>query len=147
MFATSGFGDSGPHRGYVSWGPNIEAASGLTKLSGFPDRECTMTHYAYPDSLSGLHGLFAVMCALDHRRRTGEGQYVNLSQLEATISVFGGSMMEGLAAARIRCGAGTGHGSGPAATVAARRTLVLIAVLDDAGGRLSAAPPGIPVGG
>jgi len=97
MFATSGFGDSGPHRGYVSWGPNIEAASGLTKLSGFPDRECTMTHYAYPDSLSGLHGLFAVMCALDHRRRTGEGQYVNLSQLEATISVFGEAMMEGLA--------------------------------------------------
>jgi crotonobetainyl-CoA:carnitine CoA-transferase CaiB-like acyl-CoA transferase len=96
MISTSGFGDSGPHRGWVSWGPNVEAAAGLTKLSGFPERECTMTHYAYPDSLSGLHGLFAVMCALDHRRRTGEGQYVNLSQLEATISVIGEVMMEGL---------------------------------------------------
>jgi crotonobetainyl-CoA:carnitine CoA-transferase CaiB-like acyl-CoA transferase len=97
MLSTSGFGDSGPHRGYVSWGPNIEAAAGLTKLSGFPSRECTMTHYAYPDSLSGLHGLFAVMCALDHRRRTGEGQYVNLAQLEATIAVIGETMMAGVA--------------------------------------------------
>jgi crotonobetainyl-CoA:carnitine CoA-transferase CaiB-like acyl-CoA transferase len=97
VLSTSGFGDSGPRRSYVSWGPNIEAAAGLTKLSGFPERECTMTHYAYPDSLSGLHGLFAVMCALDHRRRTGEGQYVNLSQLEATIAVIGEVMMEGIA--------------------------------------------------
>jgi crotonobetainyl-CoA:carnitine CoA-transferase CaiB-like acyl-CoA transferase len=36
------------------------------------------------------------MCALDHRRRTGEGQYVNLAQLEATISVIGEVMMEAL---------------------------------------------------
>jgi benzylsuccinate CoA-transferase BbsF subunit len=97
FFSTSGFGDSGPSRSYVSWGPNIEAAAGLATLSGFPERVCTMTHYAYPDSLSGLHGLFAVLCALDHRRRTGEGQYVNLAQVEATISVIGDVMMEALA--------------------------------------------------
>lgn len=97
FFSTSGFGDSGPSRRWVSWGPNIEAAAGLATLSGFPERICTMTHYAYPDSVSGLHGLFAVLCALDHRRRTGEGQYVNLAQVEATISVIGDVMMEALA--------------------------------------------------
>jgi crotonobetainyl-CoA:carnitine CoA-transferase CaiB-like acyl-CoA transferase len=56
-----------------------------------------MTQFAYPDSLSGLHGLFAVMCALDHRARTGEGQQIDLSQLESCISVVGDEMMEILA--------------------------------------------------
>lgn len=89
MFGTSGFGDDGPARKYVTWGPNIEAASGLATLSGFAARPCAMTHFAYPDAVSAMHGLFAVMCALEHRDRTGEGQRVNLSQLEAMISVFG----------------------------------------------------------
>jgi crotonobetainyl-CoA:carnitine CoA-transferase CaiB-like acyl-CoA transferase len=100
MISTSGYGDRGPHHRYVSWGPNIEALSGLSSLSGFPGRKCTMTQYAYPDTLSALHGLFGVMCALDHRSRTGEGQYISLSQTEATIAVIGDVMMEYLANGR-----------------------------------------------
>lgn len=100
MLSTSGYGDHGPHRRYVSWGPNLEALSGLSNLSGFPERECTMTQYAYPDTLSALHGLFAVMCALDHRARTGEGQHISLSQTEATIAVIGDVMLEYLANGR-----------------------------------------------
>jgi len=100
MFGSSGYGDSGPYRRYVTWGSNIEALSGLSTLSGFPDRECTITQYAYPDAVSALHGLFAVLCALDYRRRTGCGQYVNLSQFEATVSVIGHVMLEFLANGR-----------------------------------------------
>lgn len=100
MISTSGYGDRGPHHRYITWGPNIEALSGLSNLSGFPGRECTMTQYAYPDTLSALHGLFAVMCALDHRSRTGEGQYISLSQTEATIAVIGDVMMDYLANGR-----------------------------------------------
>ncbi len=96
MISSSGYGDSGPNRHYVTWGPNIEALAGLSALSGFPERACTMTQYAYPDALSALHGLFAVMCALEHRRRTGRGQYINLSQYEATVAVCGHVMMEQL---------------------------------------------------
>jgi crotonobetainyl-CoA:carnitine CoA-transferase CaiB-like acyl-CoA transferase len=100
MISTSGYGDSGPHHRYITWGPNIEALSGLSSLSGPPGRACTMTQYAYPDTLSALHGLFAVMCALDHRSRTGEGQHISLSQTEATIAVIGDVMMEYLANGR-----------------------------------------------
>lgn len=96
MLSTSGFGDTGPYARYISWGPNLEAMSGLAALSGFPERACTMTQYAYPDSLGALHGLVAVMSALDHKQRTGQGQYVNLSQLEATIAVIGELVMETL---------------------------------------------------
>ena len=99
-FSSSGYGDTGPCRRYVTWGPNIEALSGLATLSGFPERECTLTQFAYPDGLSALHGLFAVLCALDHRARTGEGQRITLSQLEATIGALGPLMMEQLAQGR-----------------------------------------------
>jgi len=101
LFSTAGYGDTGPYSSYVTWGPNIEAMAGLSSLTGFPQHECTMTQYAYPDALSALHGLFAVMCALDHRRRTGAGQYVNLSQFEATSAVSGDELMEYLVNARV----------------------------------------------
>jgi len=95
--SSTGYGDPGPYAKYVTWGPNIEALSGLSRLSGQPGSPCTNTQYAYPDALSALHGLVAVMAALDHRDRSGEGQYIQLSQLEATIASLGVAMIESLA--------------------------------------------------
>jgi crotonobetainyl-CoA:carnitine CoA-transferase CaiB-like acyl-CoA transferase len=97
MLSSSGYGNTGPCCRYVTWGPNIEALSGLSKVSGFPHRECTITQYAYPDAVSSLHGLFAVMCGLAHRTRTGEGQYIDLSQYETTVAAIGHVLMEVLA--------------------------------------------------
>lgn len=94
--SSSGFGDGGPHPQYVTWGPNIEAMSGLARLSGFAHRDAAMTQYAYPDALSALHGLFAILCALDHRDRTGEGQRISIAQLETTVATIGPQMMEQL---------------------------------------------------
>ena len=88
-FGTSGYGDRGPRRSWVSWGPNIEAASGLAVASGFAHRPCAMTHFAYPDAVSAFHGLFAVLAALEYRRRTGEGQRIHLAQIEAMLCSFG----------------------------------------------------------
>ncbi len=99
--SSTGYGAEGPYASYVTWGPNIEALSGLSRLSGQPGSECTNTQYAYPDALSALHGLVAVMAALDHRDRTGEGQRVELAQLEATIASLGVAMMEPLATGAI----------------------------------------------
>jgi crotonobetainyl-CoA:carnitine CoA-transferase CaiB-like acyl-CoA transferase len=98
--SSSGFGDGGPHPHYVTWGPNIEAMSGLATLSGFEHRDCAMTQYAYPDALSALHGLFAILCALDHRDRTGEGQRISIAQLETTVAMIGPQMIEQLLDAR-----------------------------------------------
>ncbi|MBI4518999.1 MAG: CoA transferase [Deltaproteobacteria bacterium] len=100
MLSSSGFGDSGPCRSYITWGPNIEAVSGLGLVSGLPERPCTITQYAYPDTVSALHGLFAVLCALEYRRRSARGQNINLSQFEATVSVAGHVLMEYLANGR-----------------------------------------------
>lgn len=98
--SSSGFGEDGLHPGYVSWGPNIEAMSGMAWLAGFPGGQGAMTQYAYPDSLSAVHGLFAVLCALDHRGRTGEGQRISLAQLETTVAMIGPEIMEQIAEQR-----------------------------------------------
>ena len=74
VLGSTGYGDRGPDRNYVTWGPNIEALSGLSSFSGFPGRDCTMSHFAYPDPLSAVQGLVALMGALDHRERGGGGQ-------------------------------------------------------------------------
>jgi benzylsuccinate CoA-transferase BbsF subunit len=79
---------------FVTWGPNIEALSGLCSFSGFPERECTISHFAYPDPLSALHGLVAVMAALAERDRSGRGQVVHLSQFETTVASIGRVMVE-----------------------------------------------------
>jgi len=89
MISSTGLGGTGPNRGHVTWGPNIEALSALATLSGFPQRECTITQYAHPDATSALHGLVAVMAALAHRDRTGEGQAIDLSQYEVAVAGVG----------------------------------------------------------
>jgi crotonobetainyl-CoA:carnitine CoA-transferase CaiB-like acyl-CoA transferase len=100
MLSSSGYGDAGPYAHYVTWGPNIEALAGLSTLSGFPERDCTMTHFAYPDPLSALHGLFAVMAALRHRRHSGRGQHISLSQLEVVVAAIGHVVLEYLSEGR-----------------------------------------------
>jgi len=94
MLSSSGYGSDGPYHRYITWGPNIEALSGMSTLSGFAHRPCTVTQYAYPDTIGALHGLFALLCALEHRRRTGEGQHISLSQYEATVAVIGDVLMQ-----------------------------------------------------
>jgi len=97
MLESSGYGESGPCSRYVTWGPNIEALSGLCGLSGFPDRECTMSHFAYPDPLSALHGLFALLAGLAYRDRTQQGQVIHLSQYETTVAAVGPLILEAVA--------------------------------------------------
>ena len=66
----------------------------MATATGFAGSDCTVTQYAYPDSVSAMHGLFAVMCALDHRRRSGQGQYINMSQYETLVSAIGHLVLE-----------------------------------------------------
>jgi crotonobetainyl-CoA:carnitine CoA-transferase CaiB-like acyl-CoA transferase len=94
MLSSNGYGDSGPNRSYVTWGNNIEALSGLGTLTGFPERECTISHYAYPDPVSGIQGLFAVLCALRHRDAGGSGQHITLAQLETMAAGIGPLLLE-----------------------------------------------------
>lgn len=83
-------GTQGPHRDCRGYGLTIAAAGGLVGLSGYPDRPPVGTGTNYPDHVPNpLHGAVAVLAALRKRRRTGQGEYIELAQLESTINAIG----------------------------------------------------------
>lgn len=83
-------GTEGPHRGCRGYGLTIAAAGGLLALTGYRDRPPVGTGTNYPDHVPNpLHGAVAVLAALRKRRRTGQGEYIELAQLESTINAIG----------------------------------------------------------
>lgn len=82
MLSMPAFGTNGPWSPYRAYGSTVEHASGLPHLNGEPDWPPTMIHVAYGDAVGGLNGAAALLTALRHRHRTGEGQYLDLSQSE-----------------------------------------------------------------
>jgi crotonobetainyl-CoA:carnitine CoA-transferase CaiB-like acyl-CoA transferase len=90
----AGFGHDGPYVDYQSYGPTVQALSGLTHISGLPDREPSGWGFSYMDHTSGYLGAIAMMQALFHRRRTGEGQYVDMSQVEAAVTLTGTAILD-----------------------------------------------------
>ncbi len=93
MIALSGYGATGPESPYVSYGPAQVPMSGLASMTGFPDSPPMSVGFSYGDPNGGLHGAFAVLAALMHRARTGEGQYIDLSQWETSVAVLGEGTM------------------------------------------------------
>lgn len=73
MCSMPGFGLTGPYRDYVSYGTNLDAASGLASLMGYPGQSAHMSGNAYPDPAASLHATGAILIALFHQRRTGKG--------------------------------------------------------------------------
>jgi crotonobetainyl-CoA:carnitine CoA-transferase CaiB-like acyl-CoA transferase len=82
MMSMPAFGARGPWRSYRAYGSTVEHASGMPHLHGEPDWPPTMLHVAYGDPVAGLNAAAALLVALRHRRRTGEGQFLDLSQSE-----------------------------------------------------------------
>jgi crotonobetainyl-CoA:carnitine CoA-transferase CaiB-like acyl-CoA transferase len=78
----SGFGHLGRDNAYVTWGPTAAAVSGATQMSGLPDQPPAGWGYSYLDHTAGYYGAIAMLMALHHRERTGEGQWIDMSQIE-----------------------------------------------------------------
>ena len=94
MISLSGYGATGPEKGYVSYGPPQVALSGMSSLTGYKDDQPRQAGFSYGDPNGGVHGTFAVMCALLHRAKTGNGQYIDLSQREACAMLLPEGIME-----------------------------------------------------
>jgi benzylsuccinate CoA-transferase BbsF subunit len=87
-------GSSGPHKSYIGFGSTIAAISGLVEMSGSPQRAPIGTGTHYPDHIPNPgHALVALLAAIFHRVRTGEGQYIELAQLESTVNLLGPSIL------------------------------------------------------
>ena len=94
MLSMSTMGQTGPWRDYVGFGPTVQAFSGITHLTSFPGRPPAGLGFSYADHVAGLFACLALLGALERRRRTGEGQFIDISQVEAMSSLLGGAIME-----------------------------------------------------
>ena len=90
----AGFGHTGRSSHYVTWGPTVQALSGLTFLSGSPDKPPAGWGHSYMDHTGGYYGAMAVLAALHYRERTGEGQHVDLSQVEVGATLTGAAILD-----------------------------------------------------
>lgn len=90
----SGLGHTGPRASYVSYGPTLQALGGYTRMMADRGGEPAGYGYSYADMSGGYTGALAALIALYHRKRTGRGQFVDLSQFEAVVSVVGPSLLD-----------------------------------------------------
>ncbi|ORV08639.1 CaiB/BaiF CoA-transferase family protein [Mycobacterium celatum] len=88
-----GFGLDGPWRDDPAFAYVIEAASGLSWLTGYPDRN-PYEPYSVGDPNAGVHALNALLLALEHRRRTGQGVLVEAAMVDAAINVAAEQIVE-----------------------------------------------------
>lgn len=85
MLSGSVFGQTGPCRHHPGFGWNLNALAGFTELTGWPDREAAGPNMAYPDLVAPWFAIASLLAAMDYRRRTGRGQYIDLAQFEASL--------------------------------------------------------------
>jgi crotonobetainyl-CoA:carnitine CoA-transferase CaiB-like acyl-CoA transferase len=82
MVSMPAFGATTPWAEVRAYGSTLEHGSGLPSITGRPDDQPIMNHIAYGDPIGGLNACPALLAGLLHQRRTGEGQFVDLSQVE-----------------------------------------------------------------
>ena len=93
MVRMPGFGLDGPWRDNPAFAYIIEDASGLSWLTGYPDRN-PYEPYSVGDPNAGVHALNALMLALEHRRRTGRGVLVEAAMVDAALNIAAEQVIE-----------------------------------------------------
>lgn len=106
MLSACLMGQTGPRAGFAGYGNLAAAISGFSNLGGWPDRAPAGPFSAYTDYVSPRFVALAVLAALEHRRQTGEGQYIDCSQAECALHFLAPALLDYVVNGRIaeRCG-------------------------------------------
>ena len=86
MFSTSQMGQTGPRAKIAAYGTQLVSLAGFTHLTGWPDRDPAGPYGPYTDTTIPHVGVAAIMTALIHRRRTGKGTHIDISQFETALN-------------------------------------------------------------
>ena len=111
MISLSSRGQTGPHSRLPAVGMHLAALSGFINITGWPDRGPSLLYGAYTDSIAGRFGACSLLAALECKRRTGKGQYIDLSQYEAGIQFMVPALLEYSAHGRSMARRGNRHPS------------------------------------
>ena len=87
MASISGYGHSGPLKNYMGYGPAIAPLTGLSAMTGYAGGPPQEVGISYGDPNSGIHAAVAVTAALAARKRTGKGQYIDVSLWESVAAL------------------------------------------------------------
>jgi benzylsuccinate CoA-transferase BbsF subunit len=93
-FSTCNQGQTGPHSSQPGFGTQLTALSGITHITGWPDRGPAFPFAAHTDFVSLRFGFAAIIAALEYRDRTGKGQYLDLSQHEASLHLMAPDILD-----------------------------------------------------
>ena len=93
MLRMPGFGLDGPWRDNPAFAYVIEAASGISWLTGYPDRN-PYEPYSVGDPNAGVHALNALLLALEHRRQSGQGVHIEAAMVDAALNVAAEQVIE-----------------------------------------------------
>ena len=85
LLSTCNQGQSGPHALHPGFGSHLSSLCGFTYMTGYPDRLPYILYGPYVDHIGVGYGVIAAVAALEHRRKTGEGQFIDLAQYEAGV--------------------------------------------------------------
>ena len=94
MLSMPAFGSNNPWSECRAYGSTLEQASGLPTVTGEPTDPPTMNQTAYGDPVGGFNASAALMVALLHQQRTGEGQNIDLSQVECMMTLVAPYLIE-----------------------------------------------------
>jgi crotonobetainyl-CoA:carnitine CoA-transferase CaiB-like acyl-CoA transferase len=106
MLSSCLMGQTGPLSGFVGFGNMAAAVSGFYNLCGWPDRPPSGPFGAYTDYVAPRFGAVAVLAALDYRKRTGKGQYIDQSQAESALHFLAPALLDCAANGRTSQGLG-----------------------------------------
>lgn len=94
MLSMPGFGCTGPLKEYPGFAYSIEQMAGIPQLTGSSEERPQMTDTGFADPVAGANGAISILMALMFRHKTGRGQHIDLSQVEALTSLVGDSIVE-----------------------------------------------------
>jgi len=100
MLSTCLMGQTGPLARFAGFGNLAAALCGFYNLVGWPDRSPSGPFSAYTDYIAPRFGLVAVMAALIHRKRTGQGQYIDQAQAESALQFLTLPILDAVASGR-----------------------------------------------
>jgi crotonobetainyl-CoA:carnitine CoA-transferase CaiB-like acyl-CoA transferase len=92
--SNTGFGNTGPYRDFKSWGPIVQACCGLAFSTGLNGEPPAGIGYSYMDHHGGNFMAIAVLAGLMHRNRTGEGQWIDISNTDAGALLNGPALLD-----------------------------------------------------
>ena len=92
--STNQLGQTGPYAGFAGFGHHATALSGITEISGWPDRDPAPPRGVYIDHVAPPFGEALIMAALDRRARTSEGAHIDLAQVEAAMQFISPVVMD-----------------------------------------------------